>query len=63
MVSFADMQAFTALISYSSSRKQTPLAMEAVACRACMEFVMKGRPAFFARWDRRARGEHKALFA
>jgi 2,4-dienoyl-CoA reductase (NADPH2) len=33
------------------------------ACNACMELVMKGRPAFCPRWDRRTREEHKMLFA
>jgi 2,4-dienoyl-CoA reductase-like NADH-dependent reductase (Old Yellow Enzyme family) len=32
-------------------------------CNACMELVMKGRPAFCTRWDRKTRGEHQALFA
>jgi len=32
-------------------------------CNACMELVMKGRPAFCPRWDRKAREEHKTLFA
>jgi len=32
-------------------------------CNACMELVMKGRPAFCTRWDRKTRGDHQALFA
>jgi len=31
-------------------------------CNACMELVMKGRPAFCTRWDHRTREEHKTLF-
>jgi len=32
-------------------------------CNACMELVMKGRPAFCTRWDGKTRGDHQALFA
>jgi 2,4-dienoyl-CoA reductase (NADPH2) len=32
-------------------------------CNACMELVMKGRPAFCPRWDRKTREEYQALFA
>jgi 2,4-dienoyl-CoA reductase (NADPH2) len=31
-------------------------------CNACMELVMKGRPAFCTRWDRKTRGDYQALF-
>ncbi len=31
-------------------------------CNACMEMVMKGRPAFCTRWDHRTREEYKTLF-
>jgi 2,4-dienoyl-CoA reductase (NADPH2) len=31
-------------------------------CNACMELVMKGRPAFCTRWDQRTREECKTLF-
>ncbi len=31
-------------------------------CNACMELVMKGRPAFCTRWDPRTREEYKTLF-
>jgi 2,4-dienoyl-CoA reductase (NADPH2) len=31
-------------------------------CNACMELVMKGRPAFCTRWDHRKREEYKTLF-
>jgi 2,4-dienoyl-CoA reductase (NADPH2) len=32
-------------------------------CNACMELVMKGRPAFCPQWDRMMREEYKTLFA
>jgi len=32
-------------------------------CNACMELVMKGRPAFCPRWDPKTRAEYKTLFA